>query len=211
MPARLSREAVASIAALALLRRQLSREAEADVLAALEQQRRSPGSTALRTVLAGLWLKGLAGGWGVAAKATDTDKKFNPQSAAVRAIRRDAGKRIAGIDEETRRRVARYVALNQEAGGSVQGLARLIRQDPSGAFSKARARTIARTESATSLNQGAILGYRESGRVEKVRVFDGDSDPECAAANGEEWTLEYAAAHPLSHPNCQRAFAPLIG
>lgn len=75
-----------------------------------------------------------------------------------------------------------------------------------------RALTIARTETGFAYNAGALAGYAAQG-VEKVIVHDGqepNSCSDCAALEGAEWTVEEAAADPLGHPNCSRAFEPLI-
>ncbi len=77
---------------------------------------------------------------------------------------------------------------------------------------KNRGMAIARTEMGWGSNQGATALYRSEG-IEKVEVFDGDepeTDQPCKDANGEIWTLAQANANPLEHPNCQRAFAPVV-
>jgi hypothetical protein len=43
-----------------------------------------------------------------------------------------------------------------------------------------------------------------------VDVLDGDDDEPCASANGARWTVEEAEANPLGHPNCTRAFSPVV-
>lgn len=73
-----------------------------------------------------------------------------------------------------------------------------------------RAEMIARTETKTAQNESALAGYRASGIVEGVLVYDGDYDIECQTANGQTWTFEQAEANPLEHPNCVRCFAPVI-
>lgn len=77
-----------------------------------------------------------------------------------------------------------------------------------------RSRVIALTESANAYNLGQLEGYKRSGVVTKVRIFDGadcgwtsHDDPD--AANGSVRTLEQAQAYPTSHPNCQRSWAPV--
>jgi hypothetical protein len=54
-------------------------------------------------------------------------------------------------------------------------------------------------------NKAAIDTYRLGG-AKGVSVMDGDSDPECAEANGENWSFDYAEDHLLQHPNCVRSF-----
>lgn len=68
-------------------------------------------------------------------------------------------------------------------------------------------RMLIRTKSANAYNAGSLNKYASAG-VKRVRVFDGmEDDPECADANGQIWTLDYAMEHVIEHPNCRRAFA----
>lgn len=75
-------------------------------------------------------------------------------------------------------------------------------------FSSSRAATIARTETAIVENQGAALGYIASG-YGYVEISDGDSDAECAEADGQIWSVEAWLAEPVAHPNCERSGAPI--
>jgi SPP1 gp7 family putative phage head morphogenesis protein len=75
-----------------------------------------------------------------------------------------------------------------------------------------RMRRIARTEIAYIQNKGTVTSYKNN-KVTKVQVLDNEgpnSCPECEEANGQIWTLEYAETHELEHPNCVRAFIPII-
>lgn len=119
-----------------------------------------------------------------------------------------AGKRIKGINETTREHVANLLRQGVEAG---EGAAELgDRIEAATFFDEYRAEMIARTETATVLNQAATESYREFG-VEEVRVIDGDQDEECAAADGQTWTLDEANDKPIGHPNCVRDFIPVVG
>lgn len=78
-----------------------------------------------------------------------------------------------------------------------------------------RATLIAKTELANAYNIGTLDAYAVSGLVELVNVFDGAScgwtthtDPDLA--NGKRVPIDEARAHPISHPNCQRAFGAVI-
>ena len=78
-----------------------------------------------------------------------------------------------------------------------------------------RAQTIALTETANAYNASSVAGYRDSGLVDEVDVFDG---PECGwtehddpdLADGSTRTLDEADEYPTAHPNCQRAFGPVV-
>ena len=72
-------------------------------------------------------------------------------------------------------------------------------------------RMLIRTKSANAYNSGSLNKFTEEG-VTRVQVFDGvKDDEECANANGQIWSLRYAMNHVISHPNCRRAFGPVLG
>lgn len=121
---------------------------------------------------------------------------------------RSAGVRVKGISETTRSRLQDVLAKGIAEGLSAQELGDLV-ETSGGIFDEARAETIARTETATVLNEAAVAQYAEFG-VEQVIVSDGDDDEACASADGETWSLERAEAEPIAHPNCTRAFSPVI-
>ncbi len=167
-------------------------------------------------VLTRLWTAGLTGAFGAALKIAGGPRlQFDPDTPEGRAIYREVGERIAGIRETTKAAVKAYVARNRLEGGGVNELAKLLLDDPSGAFGKARARMIARTEAGTAYNRGSVLGYRQSGRVSKVKVYDGDgcgwsSHTDSDKAHDSIRDLDDVAGHELAHPNCRRAFAPYV-
>lgn len=68
---------------------------------------------------------------------------------------------------------------------------------------------VVRTKSAQAYNTGGILRGVESG-VREFKVLDGTGDPICAAANGSTWSAQRCLSNPLGHPQCQRAFAPVV-
>jgi hypothetical protein len=86
--------------------------------------------------------------------------------------------RVVMIDDSTKNMIRAAVARQTREGRTMDQLAADIRAGNTEAFSKSRAVTIARTESAVAYNNAAILAYREVG-VEKVEVMDGDYDAEC--------------------------------
>ena len=70
----------------------------------------------------------------------------------------------------------------------------------------------ARTEVARIANQGTLTRY-DKNDVTEVDVLDNEGPNSCEAcieANGQRWTLTYARTHELEHPNCVRAFTPVI-
>src|SRR5262245_21152958 len=134
---------------------------------------------------------------------------FDLPNEAARAYLSLAGANVQGITDTTRAALQDALVAGQTAGEGVDQLAARIRDLP--AFGQARARMVARTELGYATQYAAVDSYRASGLVTHVDVLDGDQDGPCAAANGARWTLEHARAHPLEHPNCVRAFAPVVG
>lgn len=132
---------------------------------------------------------------------------FDLDDAATREFLRRAASNVVGITDTTREAVRAALIEGQRAGEGVDQLAGRLRDLQ--AFGDARARTIARTELAHASNTAALSNYRASGVVVGVRVFDGDYDAACAAMNGRTFSLGQEPAT-LQHPNCRRAFAPIV-
>lgn len=133
--------------------------------------------------------------------------QFDLDDPLTRSYLQAAGSNIVGITDTTRSAVQAALIEGQAAGEGVDQLATRLRE--LSAFSPKRARTIARTELGHASNTAAIANYQASGVVVGVRVFDGDYDAECAAMNGRVFTLGQQPAT-LQHPNCRRAFAPIV-
>lgn len=73
-----------------------------------------------------------------------------------------------------------------------------------------RAERIATTELMRAYNASAIHSYGELGATE-VEAIDGDGDPECAARNGQVFSLDEAAAQDeLEHPNGTLDWVPVL-
>ena len=123
------------------------------------------------------------------------------------------GERITQLEETTRDIVRRELqsALEDGKADSLSEFADRLRSvtADSAAFSPSRALMIARTETANAYNAGSALAYRQNG-IEHVEVSDGDDDEECAAVDGAVWSVDDALANPTEHPNCTRAFAPVL-
>lgn len=142
------------------------------------------------------------------AKADGVPVAWDLQMTEVQDVLSALAKQIVNVSDTTRSEVARLVGLQAENGWSATDLASEIRRMGE-TRSPIRALTIARTETGTAYNLGAVTAYRKGG-VSRVTVLDGDDDEPCASANGAIWTLEEAEANPLGHPNCSRAFAPIV-
>ena len=138
----------------------------------------------------------------------DDSIRWDLSNPRVRDVIDTLARKIRDVAETTREDVRRWVEVGTEEGLSVQKIAEQIRSNAAN-ITPSRALTIARTESGTAYNRGAVLAYGDAG-VTRVEVLDGDDDEICSSVNGQVWTLEEAEASPLGHPNCVRAFAPVV-
>lgn len=133
---------------------------------------------------------------------------FDLENEHVQTVLDRLATQIRDIAETTREDVRRLVGQQAEQGWTVDELAKQIAA--MGEINSAsRAVMIARTETGTAYNLGSVAAYRVGG-VTHVDVLDGDDDEPCASANGSRWTLDQAEENPLGHPNCTRAFSPVI-
>lgn len=120
----------------------------------------------------------------------------------------DAAWSIAGT---TRTQLRTLVENAMERGDSNADLAKEIRGAT--AFSKDRADTIARTESAIADTQGAIQGWRESGLVAgKQWLTAPDCCDECQELDGLIVALDedFPDGDAPLHPNCRCAVTPVL-
>lgn len=146
-------------------------------------------------------------GWTLASLELNLETAFNIDDPWLRRLLDDAGERIQDITQTTRVAVSRALQEATAQGLSLQETAALL--GDLFEFSPARAMMIARTEISSAQNRAATARWRESGLVQEVTIFDGDSDAECAAANGQTWTLDEFDANPSEHPNCIRTATPV--
>lgn len=142
------------------------------------------------------------------AAADGVDVAFDLANPYVQQTLSSLAKNIKGVAETTKDEIRLLVGKQADEGWSLEELQKQIRAKGEIA-SRSRALTIARTETGTAYNQGAIAAYKAGG-VTHVTVLDGDDDEPCASANGATWTLEEAEQNPLGHPNCVRAFSPVV-
>lgn len=140
--------------------------------------------------------------------------RFDLNARGVRRVMGAIGNRVTAINGTTRETLRGYVARAIESGQSVDSLESTLAQVFEN-WSTGRAHTVALTETANAYSLASVEGYRESGLVDEVEVFDG---PECGwtehddpdLADGSIRTLDEAQEYPTSHPNCQRAFGPVV-
>jgi len=148
------------------------------------------------------------------------------ETSGVAATRFDLSARgVQRVMAETATRITRMTATDQaytrdivahaiETHADYKQLASSLR-DAFGVSSR-RAETIARTETAMAFNTSSLANFGESGLVTWVEVFDG---PECGwtehddpdMADGSIRSVSEAEEFPIAHPNCLRAFGPIVG
>jgi SPP1 gp7 family putative phage head morphogenesis protein len=133
------------------------------------------------------------------------DGKAFPQEVESFVLDR-AGLRIKNITETTRQAIASAILQGFDNGESPSQVADRIEELT--AFNEHRAELIARTETMNAYNAAALQSYREYG-VERVTAIDGDQDEECAARDGQEYSLE-EALDIEDHPNGTLDWAPAI-
>lgn len=116
------------------------------------------------------------------------------------------GKRITGINETTRESVYKQIEQGIRYGEGPSTIA--DRLEDAGIFGEYRSELVARTETMHALNDASIGSYAEYG-VTQVEAVDGDEDEECAARNGQVFSLEDAMAIE-DHPNGTLSWSPVI-
>ena len=120
---------------------------------------------------------------------------------------------VKGVAAGTQARTAATIRAGLKQGKSVGTIARRLERRNKGWKRKevgkqSRAYTIAQTEVTAATNRAAVAEGMEKG-ARRFLVHDGVEDTECARANGKVWNADYAAANPISHPNCTREFEPV--
>lgn len=180
----------------------------------------SAEDAALREVMRGIYIE--VGRGGLTGVADALDRIVFPKAIApiVEDLLRYGGSRIKDINDRTLQALVLELAEGTRRGYSV---AQLIDGVPAEGFSgvlgvtldngvavfgDARAETIARTETALSYNRATVLGYKEFG-VSHLLAYDGDGDEECAARDGQEFTIDEAEAIE-DHPNGTLVWSPVF-
>ncbi len=140
--------------------------------------------------------------------AAELGVSFDLENDYVQTVLDRLSHQVRRVADTTRDEIRALVGKQATEGWSIDELAAKI-EELAETRSRTRARTIARTESGNGYNLGSIAAYRVAG-VTHVKVLDGDEDEPCKSANGSRWTIEEAEANPLAHPNCTRAFVPIV-
>lgn len=125
--------------------------------------------------------------------------------AVQHALTRGAA-RVTRIDQTTREGLRKLIADAVKQGLSPADAGKLVREWSG--FDEYRAERIARTELMFAYNAAALDSYGALG-AERVQAIDGDDDEECAARNGQVFTLAEAEAIE-DHPNGTLDWAPVL-
>ena len=125
---------------------------------------------------------------------------------AVSYVLRRGVLRVQGINDTTRKGIAKLIAEGIEAGASPADVGDAIERWTG--FDEYRAERIATTELAAAYNDSALHEYAAAD-ISQVEAIDGDDDPECAARNGQVFSIADAASI-IDHPNGTLDWVPIV-
>lgn len=181
--------------------------------------------TPMAQLFATIWIEsGLAAGQQI---SDFVSAPINPDSRDF--LRRIGARRVTMVNRRTREGIRRSIEIGQQAGLTPRAIAtgqgekarilaqettwRPLRQVVAQTY-RNRDLTIVRTETALAHQAGANHNYQyhDITHVEWLDSPDcgvnGHDDPE--KADGQVVTLARNMRHPISHPNCVRASAPVV-
>jgi SPP1 gp7 family putative phage head morphogenesis protein len=148
--------------------------------------------------------------WNDAAEDGLVEGSFDVENPYVQDVLKDTAKRITGIDDTTRDLIR--AITGQTELSTAEKRARLM--DLMGT-TPARAEMIARTETASAVEGGNHIAWKESGVVDRKEWLLGPEPCElCEPLGGKVVGLDdefsEGIAHPPLHPNCTCATAPVV-
>jgi hypothetical protein len=195
------------------LERELGRKSKAERKAVGDIWDAERENRLLRETLQGMYVRISRTALQVVADEVDKIVTKNKVERVTQQLLATAGQRITDINETTRQAVAKLVDEGVRRGYSVTQMADGVAAEGfpglSGlpAFDPYRAELVARTETMLAYNESAIRGYGEFG-IEQLEAIDGDFDDECAARDGQTFSIEDALAID-EHPNGTLDWAPI--
>jgi HK97 family phage portal protein len=115
------------------------------------------------------------------------------------------------IGEETAGKLSVALATGFEAGESIPGIAKRVRDVFEG-FSRARSILIARTETLSASAQGAIEGYKEAEvkQAEVLAAYDDRTCEDCDSLSGEVFDLDDCTGVLPVHCDCRCCWLPVV-
>jgi len=143
-------------------------------------------------------------------RAEGDEPPLNPR--ATEWLETRIGWAAAEVGEETARLLSHALAEGFEEGEDMRKLAKRVR-DTFNNCDRVRSILIARTETIMASNEGALLGYQESGVVEKVEFYaalDERLCDDCNDMHGEVFNLAEAHGIIPLHPDCRCTWIPII-
>lgn len=126
--------------------------------------------------------------------------------AVMERVLQQGALRVTGINKTTRDAIAEAVAAALEDADTIEDVIRAV--EALSIFDADRAEVIARTESMFAYNSASLGSFAELG-VDQVQAIDGDGDPECAARDGQVFSLAEADAIE-DHPNGTLDWIPVL-
>ena len=117
---------------------------------------------------------------------------------------------LKGITDEMSKQIVQELTDGMLRGDSMATVARAI-DNRIDSIGRARATTLARTETMKAFNQGALTQYDKHGitEVEWLTAHDERTCDECGPLDGERFPIDGAPDMPL-HPNCRCTVLPVI-
>ena len=162
---------------------------------------------ALRAVLEPVYLKGIRAMTGITTRTIRRTVQLEREAEAE--FLKEAGSRIVGINDRTRKAVRRILVQSRLKGWDAPRTAQEISK--LAAFGEARALTIARTEIGMSTNLAAQTVFERSRTVTHVEFFDRESDELCKGWHGKVLPVRAARTVPmLFHVNCSQQRFPVV-
>ena len=152
----------------------------------------------------------------IASVIAPIEAKAAPIGAVERVMARGAA-RVTKINETTRAKVQEAIARALEEGMTANDAADIVEGiggttlgglDLASLFDPYRAEMIARTELMDAYNATALASYGDGG-ITEVQAIDGDNDDECAARDGQTFSMDEADAIE-DHPNGTLDWVPVI-
>lgn len=120
---------------------------------------------------------------------------------------------LRGVTDEMNKHIIRELSDGVQLGESMPKLAARL-TDRVDHIGKARAATMARTETITAFNQGAELRYAQAG-VTTLEWLSAHDPPrvceECLALDGTTFRVKSNHPRPPLHPNCRCTVIPVMG
>jgi HK97 family phage portal protein len=160
-----------------------------------------------------------AAAWQAASAQLGIELDWSLANPNVRSVLNQLAGQIKAIDATTRTDVQRIVGESLDEGVTLDELADRL----TGLFEESyhgRALTVARSESQIAFNLASAAGYKETGQVAEVLLYDnpdhGDYDGDedgltCQQRDGMVVALDQVSVHANgTHPNCSLSIAPIL-